>query len=437
MTFQALKNKPDGIRHDWLVSLLLGTLMFPQIVLAKGLNLSKLGTCIAFTCWISSTLVRRRDILRVHSRLDAEVLVFILATLLSILLLTKHHILGEILVYLQCGWIYFFLKDEVRSWKGQIKLAWFLVVPAALSCLINIYRFNIGANRFVEGINRLNSPLDAGINVMSAEVLGILGVCVMLIWVERRPFQRLILAVCNAIFILTLGLSYSRGAWIGLLVAMICSLMLFRTRKGLQNKILPIASCLVLLLIVNSGILPSVTKRIETIENFKENDHWYIYKVAVLETIPARPIFGWGRGNLEDIWPEMAAATPGVPGWMAEGLPRDAHSTFLNIAAKNGVPMLLLFVGIIAETLQILRKKWRLCPPGSREEAFFKLNFAVLIGFFAASFFVPMENFPFIYVMLAMPTALSSTSKVRSSRAVIWRIKTNEAPRNLLDCRHS
>lgn len=171
-----------------------------------------------------------------------------------------------------------------------------------------------------------------------------------------RPFRWLAVGAVG-LMVIGIGLSQSRGAWLGAVVAAVCLLLLWS--RNTRRLLVPGAAIAVLLLaLAVSGALPaSITDRLgQTVEYFGvfdvrtvqvTSDNW-----AVVERMAHwqagwymfldHPWLGVGAGNYAQAYPDYY-----VSSWV-EPLGH-AHNYYLNMLAELGVvggALLVLLLGV-------------------------------------------------------------------------------------------
>ncbi|GAI12420.1 unnamed protein product, partial [marine sediment metagenome] len=151
--------------------------------------------------------------------------------------------------------------------------------------------------------------------------------------------RKLWLGLALLLMILALIFSFSRGAWLGAIGAMI-SYGFWEKKARLKVAIALFVATIVLL------SLPSLRGRLASIANLSHGltrERIYIWK-ASWDMIKAHPLLGVGMGNFPFTYEK----------YMVEGAkisnPSFAHNIFLNIWVEGGLLALLSFVGIVIIT---------------------------------------------------------------------------------------
>jgi len=151
--------------------------------------------------------------------------------------------------------------------------------------------------------------------------------------------RKLWLGLVLLLMILALVFSFSRGAWLGAIGAMI-SYGFWEKKARLKVAIALFIAGIVLL------SLPSLRDRLASIANLSHpltRERIYIWK-ATWEMIKAHPLLGIGMDNYSIVYEK----------YMLEGAeishPSSAHNIFLNIWVEGGLLALFSFTGIVVIT---------------------------------------------------------------------------------------
>jgi len=216
-------------------------------------------------------------------------------------------------------------------------------------------------NSVAKGTVRIYSTLDNP-NLLAGYLLPILPLAVVVLLRWRRPLPRLFAITTLAMGTAALVLTYSRGAWMGLVAAaaVLAVLLALRTTRSwppLWRKVIPVvvllggASLLAVLVWqvepLRVRVLSLVAGREDSSNNFRINV-W----LAALDMIQARPWLGIGPGNdaFNLIYPLYAQ-----PRFSA----LSAYSIPLELAVEAGIPGLLAGVGLVVASLRQGLQLWR------------------------------------------------------------------------------
>jgi len=153
---------------------------------------------------------------------------------------------------------------------------------------------------------------------------------------HRKPGPVRFIFLCSfGLSALCVFLSFSRGSWLGGLVAAAGLLMLYPKVMARLTVVL-----LILMTILGSGVLSGEMAFAQERMNSQDtaNDRWVIWD-AGLSMIAAKPFFGWGYGNYDVYAGEFQRR---VNNYVAIN-PHASHNNYIAVAAELGLPGLFLF----------------------------------------------------------------------------------------------
>jgi putative inorganic carbon (HCO3(-)) transporter len=192
-------------------------------------------------------------------------------------------------------------------------------------------------NSVADGTIRLYGTLDNP-NLFAGFLLPILPLAAVALLRWQSPLRRLVAAAALALGVVTLVLSYSRGAWMGMVASLgvlVLLLALRQTRNWppLWRRLLP-------LLLLLGGSVALVAGRDDSSNNFRINV-W----MAALRMIQERPWLGIGPGNtaFNLIYPLFQQ-----PKFNA----LSAYSIPLEVTVEAGIPGLLAMLGLVITALR-------------------------------------------------------------------------------------
>lgn len=217
---------------------------------------------------------------------------------------------------------------------------------------------------------------------------------------KRAVWERLFCAACLLIVCITLLLSASRGAFLGLAAAAIYSL--WHTRHRVRGLAL-----LMVLVVPASFLLPnSPLRRLlnpAPAEQISEDAHLEAWR-AGFRMIEAHPLAGVGIGRFKQEMPAYAA--PGID------VDSVGHNMFIEVAAEMGIPAALLFLSIFFfnfRSLANVRRELRSDPnaPQFAKQMAMALS-ANLVALFVSGMFISAEYQKTTWFALALAATLSS-----------------------------
>lgn len=157
------------------------------------------------------------------------------------------------------------------------------------------------------------------------------------LFVQKKMVSKIWVGAAAVLMITAVGLSFSRGAYFGLIAGAIFFAIIFFKRTGMLGKAFVAAAAIfVLIFIFNSNI---ITQRLATSFNLKEGSNAERYKnwVQAAEIIRDHPLGGVGLGNYARAVDPTAADRSSIY----------AHNLFLDIAAETGVLNAIIFLFLI------------------------------------------------------------------------------------------
>ncbi|TRZ54365.1 O-antigen ligase family protein [archaeon] len=150
---------------------------------------------------------------------------------------------------------------------------------------------------------------------------------------RKKTASKIWIGAASVLMISAIGLSFSRGAYLGLLAGMIFFALIFIKRSGVLGKALVAAGVtVVLIFIFNSNV---ISQRLVSSFNLKEGSNAERYKnwVQATEIIRDHPLSGVGLGNYARAINPTAADRSSIY----------AHNLFLDIAAETGILNSVIF----------------------------------------------------------------------------------------------
>jgi putative inorganic carbon (hco3(-)) transporter len=219
----------------------------------------------------------------------------------------------------------------------------------------------VDPNSVAKGTVRIYSTL-GNPNLLAGYLLPILPLAVVVLLRWQRPLPRLFAATSLVMGTAALVLTYSRGAWMGLVaaaavLAVLLALRFSRRWPPLWRKVIPLAvllggAALLAVLVwqvepLRVRVLSLVAGREDSSNNFRINV-W----LAALDMIQARPWLGIGPGNdaFNLIYPLFQQ-----PRFNA----LSAYSIPLELAVEAGIPGLLAGVGLVVTSVRQGLQLWR------------------------------------------------------------------------------
>lgn len=305
------------------------------------------------------------------------------------------------------------LRTRSHAWFFMVFfLACFGTHPAR-GALINYLTGNtiFGRNAWYMGI--FSNPNDFG-----ALVLLQLSMAVALLMTERSRLVRLGALFATALFPFLILTTQSRGVFLALSLFVLLSVM--GLRRKMRGILVIGALGAALVAISPSGVWERVqglrnignTEDLRTVDEEGSAEQRYLLVQVGLRIAAANPVVGVGLGTIPYANDDISAILG----------KRDAHNTYITVAAENGIPGLLLFLLLVGSTIwrsRRIRKRVRDSVPGGAEQLrYLELG---LICFLVAAIFGSYSKLSFLYVHIALIWALASACEAedRTARSIV------------------
>jgi putative inorganic carbon (hco3(-)) transporter len=321
--------------------------------------------------WVARGITRQ-DLALAGGRLLVPLALLLLALLMASLAAQRLSLAyKEIIKWLELAVVLLFVVTHLRSPLSQQAMLGVLFVAGSLEALFGVFQYATGSGPTAFAVGEALRAY--GHFEQPNPFAGYLGTILPLsltMALLRRPRPLVLLAAtaagCTGLGVL---LSLSRGAWVGLLIAIV--VMLAAWGAGGRRLLLPGAGGLVLVLLLTAAnVLPGgwSDRLTAVIDNFGVFDvrtvevtgenfavvermaHWQAGWYMLLD----HPLLGVGPGNYPVAYEEYY-----LPGWpQALG---HAHNYYLNMAAEAGLPgaaaLLFLIVSVFATVVMGLRRQ--------------------------------------------------------------------------------
>lgn len=251
------------------------------------------------------------------------------------------------LIYFAFMSVYFLIINTVKTKKQLIDLLMVFVLSGLLVCLYGIAQYVFGWDTAAAWIDeemftdikmRIYSTL-GNPNVLGEYILLVLPVSVGLLWIKKKPLQKLVYLAITGILFLALILTFSRGCWIGIMIAAAIFITFVAGKLwGLGLIALPILP----------AVLPeSITNRFLSIGDLQDSSTSYrVYiwmgTLAMMKDFWKSGI-GMGSEAFAEVYPFYSYHSIVAP---------HSHNLFLQIAVESGVVGILVFLLILAWALK-------------------------------------------------------------------------------------
>lgn len=339
------------------------------------------------------------------------VLLFCLAGLLSIPLAISpseawHEFAGT---FVRCIVIFIVIVNVVRTetrLKGLLFLA--LVASVWLSVeAINDYRLGLMT---VDGYRAggRGSGIFGNTNDMALHVVTILPITIALLFGARGVARKLLSGACAAVMIAAIILSYSRGAFIALIVALIFVAMKIgpRHRLGIVLAVVGLAGAIMLFAPDKYGVrllsifFPSLDPGGSA--DFRRGELFRSLYIAL-----RHPLLGIGMGNYQ---PEMSY----------RGLV--THNSYTQVAAEMGMAALVCYIMFIVSPLRKLGQIARETFEARHNSHFFYIAVglqASLIAYMVSSFFLSVAYLWYVFYLVGYAVCLRRLYESEMGKMVV------------------
>jgi O-antigen ligase len=264
------------------------------------------------------------------------------------------------------------LCDEEHNWEN---IQWLLILSAGLLGTLSCYQMLSGnvqtnffglANTTVNQITntfdsaRVGGPLSDP-NYYAQIILMIMPIAAYRVLTETHPFKRGVAAYCTLVILATVFFTYSRSAFIAMLVLLFLILL---ERKFNLSKVgfFALAFALIAMPILPAGYLD----RIMTLESLfgggtgTQTDLSFRGRssemLVAVNMFLDHPVFGLGVANFEEnylLYSEPLGIDPRLEN-------REAHSLYLEILAETGIVGEAAFATVLATVFLTLRQAKKL-----------------------------------------------------------------------------
>lgn len=320
---------------------------FLALPFSKTMYLAGLVVIVTLSFFIKFICGRRTLRFRM---LDIPVIIFILMTLSGGLFSLGSGSLPRALVYVCFAFGYFLVKMMFRSEK-YVRRAFFAVaLTGAVVSVIGIIEYFIGspsaiwqdATLFSEIRGRVISTFENP-NVLAEFLIFAIPISLSLFAASKHAREKFAALLSSSLCLVCLILTWSRGAWIGLLISGTFAI-LFIGHKWLVGATLALPLGVTGVMYLNTNVL----SRLTSITNFSDSSTSYrigIWKstFAMLKNTFFYGI-GVGSGAFDAVFPYYAIS----------GITRaeHAHSLYLQITAETGVFTLIIFLALAFLVIQ-------------------------------------------------------------------------------------
>ncbi len=246
-------------------------------------------------------------------------------------------------LYLVFAFAYFLIVNNIKTKNQWYNLVVVFALAGLLVGLYGVYQNYfitvtdtswIDEDMFAEIQTRVYSTFDNP-NVLGQYLVMVIPVAFALMWSEKRIGAKVVYAAIVAVMLACLIFTWSRAAWVGILLA-IGFFMVMKDRRW--------ASLLVVALLIMPFVLPeSILSRITSLGNMKDSSTAYRFSVWLSSLRMAGDYWmsgiGLGAGAFERVYQKYALN--------GAGFALHSHNFYIQLVVEMGILGIILFALII------------------------------------------------------------------------------------------
>ena len=270
-------------------------------------------------------------------------------------------------------------QDDLRRVLYVVALAFIIVFPYAIR---QMFRYG---GRLGVGLSETN--------YFAANLVLVIPIAFAIAAVHGDPFKRKLWAAAGGVLVLALFLTSSRGGFLGLLVA---GLVYAYRRKGLRGALILLVClmCAALPTGIGGRMVATFTQGESEVAGLEQSNraHTALFW-AGLRMIADAPITGVGPENFKAL--SLQYAPELTKSYIA-------HNTYLELAAETGIPVLVLFLLLVATALHSLNRATKLTgTPEARQLAGWAEGLRCgLLGFLVSGAFISAQYEKMFWVVV-------------------------------------
>jgi O-antigen ligase len=311
--------------------------------------------------------------------------------------------------FIRCVVIFIVIVNVVRT-EARLKSLIFLAMAAGIWLsvqAVNDYRLGLMT---VEGYRAAGrgTGIFGNTNDMALHLVTILPISVALMIGSKGAARKLLYGACAAVMISAIVLSYSRGAFIGMLTVFLFIAWKLGSRRRLEIvfAVLALGGVIVLLAPDKYGsrllsiFIPSLDA-----EGSADSRRGELFRSIYIAL--RHPLLGIGMGNYQ---PEMSY----------KGLV--THNSYTQVAAEMGMSALVCYAMFIVTPLKKLGQIARETFETRRDSRFYYLALglqASLIAYLISSFFLSVAYVWYVYYLVAYAVCLRRLYESETGRVVV------------------
>ena len=282
-----------------------------------------------------------------------------------------------------------------------------IVVGTVLLCTYALYDFMLRGGNWKDRTIRAGVPFpaggDAAFNWLSTYmVLSIPFLTLLVVW-GKALWQRLASTGLFMLALLTAFLSYTRGAWIGIVAEMVA----FGVATGRRRAVVGAALVSLLVGIVLLGMAKMGYQR-STTEPWTLGVRVGVWKLALTQIV-AHPLVGVGYGNHT-----LIMLFEGYPETQDIRLP---HNAFVMVTMGSGIPALVFLCWFLVRAVHSLRR--RAAEGGFLDYAWGISTSMLVVGYAVRNFFDDLFFAGSSFSLFLMLLAIALSGKADGAASVV------------------
>lgn len=336
-------------RQDWIMDkgLLLGIFLIPFSIAKKlgpaVITSTEILFLLIFVVWVIKLWKKKSRLIK--TALDIPILTFLLFTTISFLY-SRNMQLGfkELVQFIGIFSLFYLLVNNLKE-NSIKKVILLLLINSSIVSLIAIYQYFTQAGRVLSPfVISVASTFQGQPNTLGA-YLGIIIPLMAGLSIYARGREKSFLLLSLPFLFLALFFSFSRGAWLGVMIGLLIIFSL-KDRRFFKFSLIIIG----LFLLVNFlGKTDFLTKGFYFFLNLKRTSFQerLLLTSSAFKMIKAYPFLGVGPGNFSLVLGEYASSVKGNP---------LVHNFILQLGAENGLLALGAFFWLIIVYFKVVFK---------------------------------------------------------------------------------
>lgn len=293
--------------------------------------------------------------------------------------------------------LFFIIKYHVFERKMINKIIYSSIASAVVIAIIGIMQYCLGKGiKYYggnEAVSRIVSTLENSNNLGAFFILFLFPLIILFIK-EKQINKKIIFALITLIFLLNIILSFSRNAWLALIIGYIALIFIYNFRLIYG-----------LLIITPIGLMiPQIYSRIKDIGNLSQNLSRISLWGIALKMIKDNKILGVGNGNYRTLYKEYYNKVKRI-GYYKAHENFHPHNAYLKAQCELGIVGSVSLIGFLVSSL-IKTNKFSNSVDNNFYKNFYKGFTASIVAFmfmnFIDNFFSAPKVVAFFFIFLAI-----------------------------------